>query len=132
MSGCRKTKTDGSRRLGCESLEARHMLSADLGNGPSLELPSHSDDLGAMIENSPELQAFIKSPLLTVEQHKSGCAALAKKAKLSLELDQACLALGSEVGSSLSGKLMVNILPRNLYFIEQLYSTYSGHRCGWC
>lgn len=47
---------------------------------------------------------------------------LADKVKLSLELDQACLALGSEVGVQLPGKLMVNILPRNLYFIEQLYS----------
>ncbi len=40
-------------------------------------------DLGAMIASSTELQNFIKTPLLSIEQQKAGVSALAKKAKLS-------------------------------------------------
>lgn len=40
-------------------------------------------DLGAMIASSSELQHFINTPLLSVEQQKAGVEALAKKAKLS-------------------------------------------------
>ncbi len=40
-------------------------------------------DLSAMISASTDLQNFIKSPLLSVEQHKAGIEKLAKKAKLS-------------------------------------------------
>jgi len=40
-------------------------------------------DLGATIANSAELQNFIKTPLLSKEQQKSGVEKLAKKAKYS-------------------------------------------------
>ncbi|MCX6116476.1 MAG: EAL domain-containing protein, partial [Proteobacteria bacterium] len=46
--------------------------------------------------------------------------ALAAQAKVSLELDQVCLALGIINAVELPGKLMVNILPRNLLHIERL------------
>lgn len=47
--------------------------------------------------------------------------ALAAKAALSLELDQVCISIGSKYGAVLPGKLLINILPRNLYYIDQLY-----------
>lgn len=45
---------------------------------------------------------------------------LAAKTRLSLELDQACIVVGSKFGAALPGRLLVNILPRNLYYIDQL------------
>jgi EAL domain-containing protein (putative c-di-GMP-specific phosphodiesterase class I) len=45
---------------------------------------------------------------------------MAAHCKVSLELDQVCLALGVREGASLPGKLMVNILPRNLVHLERL------------
>lgn len=45
---------------------------------------------------------------------------LAAKTRLSLELDQVCIAVGGKYGAALPGKLLVNILPRNLYYIDQL------------
>jgi EAL domain-containing protein (putative c-di-GMP-specific phosphodiesterase class I) len=45
---------------------------------------------------------------------------MAAHCKVSLELDQVCLALGTREGSRLPGKLMVNILPRNLAHLERL------------
>ena len=45
---------------------------------------------------------------------------LAKKSDLSLELDQACISLTSQAGDYLPHKLLVNIFPRNLYYIEKL------------
>jgi EAL domain-containing protein (putative c-di-GMP-specific phosphodiesterase class I) len=44
----------------------------------------------------------------------------AKNAKVALELDQVCLKLGVEHAQSLPGKLMVNVLPRNLLHMERL------------
>ena len=46
--------------------------------------------------------------------------ALAKSTKVSLELDQACLKQAAEYSFGLPGVLMVNILPRNLYYIDRL------------
>lgn len=40
-------------------------------------------DLGKMIDLSSDLQMFLKSPLVSIDQHKSGLEALAKKAKIS-------------------------------------------------
>jgi hypothetical protein len=45
---------------------------------------------------------------------------LAGKYQLSLELDQACIKLGSRFGAALPGKLLINILPRNLYYVENI------------
>jgi EAL domain-containing protein (putative c-di-GMP-specific phosphodiesterase class I) len=45
---------------------------------------------------------------------------LASSSKLSLELDQACLRRATETFKDFPYHLMVNILPRNLYFISQL------------
>ncbi len=45
---------------------------------------------------------------------------IASKCRLSLELDQACIQLGSRFGAALPGKLLINILPRNLYYIEHI------------
>jgi EAL domain-containing protein (putative c-di-GMP-specific phosphodiesterase class I) len=52
---------------------------------------------------------------------------LAKATKTSLELDQACLRSAAEHCKGLPGVLMVNILPRNLYFIERLQKIFNGH-----
>jgi EAL domain-containing protein (putative c-di-GMP-specific phosphodiesterase class I) len=46
--------------------------------------------------------------------------ALAKHCKLSLELDQACLEFGIRKGVALPGKLLLNILPRNLIHLDRL------------
>lgn len=51
---------------------------------------------------------------------------LAKATKTSLELDQACLRSAAEHCKGLPGTLMVNILPRNLYFIESLKAIFEG------
>lgn len=40
-------------------------------------------DLGAMVSTSTDLQNFINTPLLSVEQQKAGVEALAKKAKFA-------------------------------------------------
>jgi EAL domain-containing protein (putative c-di-GMP-specific phosphodiesterase class I) len=45
---------------------------------------------------------------------------IAAKCRLSLELDQACIQLGSRFGAALPGKLLINILPRNLYYVENI------------
>jgi len=45
---------------------------------------------------------------------------LASKYDLSLELDQACIKLGGRFGAALPGKLLINILPRNLYYVENI------------
>ncbi len=45
---------------------------------------------------------------------------VAKEAKINLELDQACLKHAALGALHLPGKLMVNILPRNLYFFDSL------------
>jgi len=45
---------------------------------------------------------------------------IASQCRLSLELDQACIQLGSRYGAALPGKLLINILPRNLYYIEHI------------
>jgi EAL domain-containing protein (putative c-di-GMP-specific phosphodiesterase class I) len=45
---------------------------------------------------------------------------MAGHAKVALELDQVCLGLGILHAVSLPGKLMVNILPRNLLHLERL------------
>ena len=44
---------------------------------------------------------------------------MAKKSELSLELDQVCISMTSKAGDYLPGKLLVNIFPRNLYYIEK-------------
>ena len=46
--------------------------------------------------------------------------AWASHAKVALELDQVCLQLGVAYAVDLPGRLMVNILPRNLLHIERL------------
>lgn len=45
---------------------------------------------------------------------------MAKSTKVSLELDQACLRHAAAQSGELPGILMVNILPRNLYYIDRL------------
>ncbi len=45
---------------------------------------------------------------------------LAAHSKVALELDQVCLLLGINGAVTLPGKLMVNILPRNLMHLERL------------
>ncbi|MCY4443215.1 MAG: EAL domain-containing protein [Proteobacteria bacterium] len=45
---------------------------------------------------------------------------LAQKCDVSLELDQVCIGLATENGLHLPGMLLVNIFPRNLYYIEKL------------
>jgi hypothetical protein len=47
---CHKSKADCARRLRCESLETRHMLSANLGQAPELTSPSQADDVPAMAQ----------------------------------------------------------------------------------
>lgn len=50
---------------------------------------------------------------------------LAKYTKVALELDQACMKHAAKFGKDLPGTLMVNILPRNLYYVEKLKSSFS-------
>lgn len=48
--------------------------------------------------------------------------ALAKYTNVALELDQACMRHAAKHAHLLPGTLMVNILPRNLYYIDRLKS----------
>ncbi len=48
--------------------------------------------------------------------------ALAKHTNVALELDQACMRHAARYARLLPGMLMVNILPRNLYYIDRLKS----------
>ncbi len=53
---------------------------------------------------------------------------LAKITNVSLELDQACLVKAASHSNVLPGVLMVNILPRNLYYIDQLLGIFGDRR----
>lgn len=53
---------------------------------------------------------------------------MAKSSKVALELDQACLKQASNASRDLPGTLMVNILPRNLYYIDRLKDIFPGKR----
>ncbi len=44
---------------------------------------------------------------------------MAKSSKVALELDQTCMIKAIQYGIQLPGKLMINVLPRNLYHIER-------------
>ena len=49
---------------------------------------------------------------------------LAKYTKVSLELDQACMKHAARSATDLPGTLMINILPRNLYYVDRLKSDF--------
>lgn len=49
---------------------------------------------------------------------------MAKYTKVALELDQACMKHAAKFAVKLPGTLMINILPRNLYYIERLKSSF--------
>lgn len=53
---------------------------------------------------------------------------LSHAAKISLELDQACLKQAVQHAGNLPGMLLVNILPRNLYNIERLRHSFSDRQ----
>lgn len=49
---------------------------------------------------------------------------LAKSTKVALELDQACMRHAARCSEELPGHLMINILPRNLYYINALKASF--------
>jgi EAL domain-containing protein (putative c-di-GMP-specific phosphodiesterase class I) len=51
---------------------------------------------------------------------------IAKATKVGLELDQACVQHAARASQNLPGKLLVNILPRNLYFFDNLKPFFEG------
>ncbi len=51
MSGHRKSKNRDGRKLRCESLEVRQMLSANGGSLPDLHLPSTSEEVPALVSS---------------------------------------------------------------------------------
>ncbi|HET9238492.1 MAG TPA: EAL domain-containing protein [Oligoflexus sp.] len=51
---------------------------------------------------------------------------LAKYTNVALELDQACMKQAAKQATLLPGTLMVNILPRNLYYIDRLKLHFDG------
>lgn len=69
---------------------------------------------GAQLQNS--LDAGIDSKYLRPDV----LFALAKYTNVALELDQACMRHAARHAVLLPGTLMVNILPRNLYYIDRL------------
>ncbi len=72
--------------------------------------------------NKRELQKLVgKEMSLNVDYLDPGVLfARAEEVNLKLELDQACFRLSMDNFYGLTGKLMVNILPRNFYFIDEL------------
>lgn len=55
--------------------------------------------------------------------------AIAYRNNLSLELDQKCISLAIRDGSPLIGMLLVNIFPRNFYYIDKLSNTLPQNTC---
>ena len=51
---------------------------------------------------------------------------IASEAKVALELDQTCLRLAVDHAGKLPGALMINILPRNFYYIEKLIGLFGN------
>jgi len=51
---------------------------------------------------------------------------LAKYTNVALELDQACMRHAARGAKELPGTLMVNILPRNLYYVDRLKTHFEG------
>ncbi|MGI9429745.1 MAG: hypothetical protein ACR2NM_13875, partial [Bythopirellula sp.] len=92
---CHKSKTGCGRRLTCESLETRHMLSANLGNAPELVLPSQADVVPAMAQTVIDTSLGARDQALAI----SAVHLLIDGREVTLtSLDQP---LAMEVGSSL-------------------------------
>jgi len=72
--------------------------------------------------NKNELQKLVgEDTSLNVDYLNPGVLfAKAEEVNLKLELDQACFKLAMQNFHDIPGKLMVNILPRNFYFLEDL------------
>ena len=51
---------------------------------------------------------------------------MAKSSKVALELDQTCIKRATSNAAGLPGTLMINILPRNLYYIDRLVPDMDG------
>lgn len=83
----------------------------------------HSFEALARIQK-PGLQKLVNEEMsLNVDFLNPGVLfARAEEINLKLELDQACFRLSIQNFIDMPGKLMVNILPRNFYFIDQLQS----------
>ncbi len=75
---------------------------------------------GAQLQNS--LEAGFDSKYLRPDV----LFALAKYTNVALELDQACMRHAARHAEYLPGTLMVNILPRNLYYIDRLKSHFKS------
>lgn len=75
-------------------------------------------DLGKMIESSEELRLFLKSPLLSEVQQKSGVESLAAKAKLSKPVTNLLLILVAN--------RRLQILPTIVWETEQYLNRQSG------
>ena len=52
---------------------------------------------------------------------------MAKSCHVALELDQMCIKHAAREGIDLPGKLLVNVLPRNLYYFDYLQQFFSEH-----
>ena len=52
---------------------------------------------------------------------------MACRNNLSLELDQKCISLALKSGSVLPGTLLINIFPRNFYYVEKLSASLPSH-----
>lgn len=75
-------------------------------------------DLGAMIAASADLQNFIKTPLLSVDQHQIGIENLAKKAKFSRPVTNLLVLLAQ--------KRRLNILPTIVAQVDAYLAELSG------
>ena len=75
-------------------------------------------DLTAMVNASGDLQAFIKSPLLSVEQQRSGVEKLAKKAKLSKAV--------TNLLTIMAGNRRLHLLPAVAHEVENYLAKESG------
>ncbi len=81
----------------------------------------HSFEALARI-HKPGLQKLVNEDMsLNVDYLNPGVLfARAEEVNLKLELDQACFRLSIQNFVGMPGKLMLNILPRNFYFIDEL------------
>lgn len=73
--------------------------------------------------NKDALHAYLKDHTFSVTADSLNPYSLfqiAQRCDLSLELDQVCINLATAVSSRLPGTLLVNIFPRNFYYIEKL------------
>ena len=110
-----------SQSLASRKIAKRYVnsLFADVSKKAEIDsIAKDMSDLGAMIQNSAELNAFLKSPLHSVDTQMDVIVALAKKAKLSAQV--------SSLLTLLVKNRRLNVLPAIVFETQEYLAKLSG------